>query len=248
MALVRAAWRRAAAGPGHPGGPGLGLVEGELDGGRAGRRGQVLAGPGQLQGVPVATVGQRPQGQRLDRPGGQLGVPGLAGQPERGVAAGLGGLRSPASAGARRAAPTATRRRPAAAGAARASADVPAGGRRSRAGPVPPGSALRRGAGGGLAEPGHRPLDPGQGPRSQPGRPARRATSIASNTAGRDLASRPGPRPRQRARWRRRPAGPTPASARDQSIRRTPSASSTWSQRSTSSWEGWTAARSTALM
>src|SRR5215207_11416779 len=73
-------------------GPGLGLVQGQLDGGGGGRRGQVLAGSGQVEGIAEAAVGQRPRGQRLDRPGGQLGVAGLAGQAEGGVAVGLGRL------------------------------------------------------------------------------------------------------------------------------------------------------------
>src|SRR5215211_3163610 len=73
-------------------GPGLGLVQRQLGGGGGGRRGQVLAGAGQVEGVVEAAVGQRPRGQRLDGPGGQLGVPGLAGQTEGRVPVGLGRL------------------------------------------------------------------------------------------------------------------------------------------------------------
>jgi len=71
---------------------GLGLVEGELDGGHGRRRGQVLAGASQGAGVVEAAVDQGPEGQQLDGLGGQLAMVGLAGQAEGGVAVGLGRL------------------------------------------------------------------------------------------------------------------------------------------------------------
>ena len=97
---MRAAWRRApAAARGFAQRrPGLGLIQGQLEGGHAGRRGQVLASPGQLQRQP-AGGDQQPAPPAEGEPAGQqpldVAAAGPHGRDQRRRRRGRGGPAEP---------------------------------------------------------------------------------------------------------------------------------------------------------